>query len=68
MARMDHDVAEIAKGMAPERVWLLEHPPLYTAGTSASENDLLNGTRFPVFQPAAEDNLPIMAPDSGLPM
>jgi len=46
---MDEEVAAIAKGNAPERVWLLEHPPLYTAGTSASERDLLDANRFPVF-------------------
>ena len=34
----------------PERVWLLEHPPLYTAGTSAREADLLAPGRFPVFR------------------
>jgi len=47
--RMDDEVAAIAKGNAPERVWLLEHPALYTAGTSASERDLLDRNRFPVF-------------------
>ena len=48
---MDQEVAAIAKGNAPERVsGLLEHPTLYTAGTSASEKDLLDGTRFPVFR------------------
>src|SRR5262245_32757 len=50
VARMDHEVAQIAEGAASERVWLLEHPPLYTAGTSASERDLLNGAQFPVFR------------------
>ena len=39
----------IAAGRAPERVWLLEHPPLYTAGTSAKPEDLLD-PRFPVFR------------------
>ena len=41
--------AWIAAGRAPERVWLLEHPPLYTAGTSAKPEDLLD-PRFPVFR------------------
>src|SRR5262245_35067779 len=50
VAHMDEEVAAIAKGDAAERVWLLEHPPLYTAGTSASERDLLDGNRFPVFR------------------
>ena len=38
----------IAAGSAPEMVWLLEHPPLYTAGTSARPGDLLQPDRFPV--------------------
>jgi lipoyl(octanoyl) transferase len=38
----------IAAGRAPEMVWLLEHPPLYTAGTSARPGDLLQPERFPV--------------------
>jgi lipoyl(octanoyl) transferase len=48
LAAMDARVAGIAAGEAPELVWLLEHPPLYTAGTSAKPDDLL-ATRFPVF-------------------
>lgn len=44
---MEKRVADIRSGNAPELVWLLEHPPLYTAGTSAKEGDLLD-TRFPV--------------------
>lgn len=39
----------IAEGRAPEQVWLVEHPPLYTAGTSAQEADLLDPGAFPVF-------------------
>ena len=50
MARMDAHVDAIAKGTEPERVWLLEHPPLYTAGTSALEDDLVERERFPVFK------------------
>jgi lipoyl(octanoyl) transferase len=50
LARMDAEVTAIAAGNAPERVWLLEHPPLYTAGTSASDGDLLDGGRFPVYR------------------
>ena len=45
---MERLVAAISRG-APERVWLLEHPPLYTAGTSARDHDLLE-PRFPVFK------------------
>ena len=40
----------IAADQAGELVWLLEHPPLYTAGTSASAGDLKDETRFPVFE------------------
>jgi lipoyl(octanoyl) transferase len=50
MARMDAHVDAIARGTAPERVWLLEHPPLYTAGTSAHEDDLVERDRLPVFK------------------
>ncbi len=45
---MESRVAAIAAGDAPELVWLLEHPPLYTLGTSGSEGDLLEA-RFPLF-------------------
>jgi lipoyl(octanoyl) transferase len=46
---MDARAAAIASGHAAEMVWLLEHPPLYTAGTSAGTGDLIEA-RFPVFQ------------------
>ena len=42
--------AAIAAGEAPELVWLLEHAPLYTAGTSADPQDLIEPNRFPVYQ------------------
>jgi lipoyl(octanoyl) transferase len=45
---MEEEVAAIADGRADELVWLLEHPPLYTAGTSARDEDLLAPNRFPV--------------------
>ena len=48
LAVMDARVADIAAGRAGELVWLLEHPPLYTAGTSANRADILEA-RFPVF-------------------
>lgn len=48
LARMEALAETIANG-APERVWLLEHPPLYTAGTSADPADLVDPDRFPVF-------------------
>jgi lipoyl(octanoyl) transferase len=46
---MEARVASIIEGKAPELVWLLEHPPLYTAGASARDHDLLEA-RFPVFR------------------
>ncbi len=49
VAAMETRVAAIRQGAAPELVWLLEHPPLYTAGTSANVNDLLPAPRFPVY-------------------
>lgn len=49
VAEMDARVAAIAEGRARELVWLLEHPPLYTSGTSARAGDLIEA-RFPVFQ------------------
>lgn len=48
LAAMEARVAQIAAGTAPEAVWLLEHPPLYTAGTSAKPADLVQPDRFPV--------------------
>jgi lipoyl(octanoyl) transferase len=45
---METRVAAIHDGTAPEQVWLLEHPPLYTAGTSARREDLIDAGRFPV--------------------
>ncbi|GIX14867.1 MAG: octanoyltransferase [Paracoccaceae bacterium] len=48
LAEMEARVALIRAGRAPERVWLLEHPPVYTAGTSARAEDLLDPHRFPV--------------------
>lgn len=49
VAWMEARAAAIAAGQAPECVWLLEHPPLYTAGTSARAEDLVAPERFPVF-------------------
>ncbi|CUW87055.1 lipoyl(octanoyl) transferase LipB [Rhizobium pusense] len=46
---MEREVSAIASGEADELVWLLEHPPLYTAGTSADVADLIEPDRFPVF-------------------
>jgi len=50
VAAMEARVAAIHAGTMPELLWFLEHPPLYTAGTSARESDLLLPDRFPVFQ------------------
>jgi len=50
VAEMEARVAAIHAGTAPELAWLLEHPPLYTAGTSAVEADLLEPGRLPVFK------------------
>ena len=49
LAAMEARVASIAAGTAPEAIWLLEHPPLYTAGTSSNPADLTDPDRFPVF-------------------
>ena len=49
VAAMEARVAAIAEGRAGELVWLLEHPPLYTAGVSAKPADLLQPDRLPVF-------------------
>ncbi|MDF2114864.1 lipoyl(octanoyl) transferase LipB [Roseiarcaceae bacterium H3SJ34-1] len=49
VAAMEARVDAIAAGTAPECVWLVEHPPLYTAGTSAKDDDLIDA-RFPVHQ------------------
>jgi lipoyl(octanoyl) transferase len=50
VAAMEDRAARIADGTAGELIWLLEHPPLYTAGVSAKPDDLLQPDRFPVFQ------------------
>ncbi len=50
VAAMEARVAAIRDGTAAERVWLVEHPPLYTAGTSAKTDDLLAPDRFPVYR------------------
>jgi lipoyl(octanoyl) transferase len=50
VAAMEARVAAIREGRLPELVWLVEHPPLYTAGTSAEPGDLLQPDRFPVYR------------------
>jgi lipoyl(octanoyl) transferase len=49
VAFMEQRAGEIAQGRASDLVWLLEHPPIYTAGTSAKDSDLLDA-RFPVYR------------------
>ena len=50
VASMEERVEEIRLGNAAETVWLLQHPPLYTAGTSADSAELLDPARFPVYR------------------
>ena len=52
VAEMEARAAGIAAGTASEAIWLLEHPPLYTAGTSAKPADLTDPDRFPVYESA----------------
>jgi len=49
VAAMEGRVAAISAGTAPEQLWFVEHPPLYTAGTSAKPADLLQADKFPVY-------------------
>ena len=49
LARMQGIAAGIRAGTESERIWLVEHPPLYTAGTSADVAELIDAKRFPVF-------------------
>jgi lipoyl(octanoyl) transferase len=50
LAEMERRAAAVRAGDAPELVWLLEHPPLFTAGTSAAEEELINPMHFPVHE------------------
>ena len=50
LGKMDNYVQKIISGEADEKIWLLEHPSLYTAGTSANKKDLVEPNRFPVFE------------------
>jgi lipoyl(octanoyl) transferase len=50
LADMEARAAAVQAGEAPERIWLLEHPPLFTAGTSADPAELFNPHGFPVFE------------------
>jgi len=50
VTQMEDHVEQMINGEASEQIWLLEHPPLYTAGTSANIADLTDPDRFPVYQ------------------
>lgn len=50
ISTMEDRVKAIYQGSAPEMVWMLEHPPLYTAGSSAKQSDLLDGKTLPVYE------------------
>ncbi len=50
LGQMERRAEEVRAGTAPELIWLLEHPPLYTAGTSADPAELFNTEGFPVYQ------------------
>ena len=50
LEKMDNHVEKMIGGEASEKIWLLEHPPLYTAGTSADKKDLIEPNLFPVFE------------------
>lgn len=50
VAFMEKRVAEIIAGTAPQLIWLVEHPPLYTAGISAQDSDLLHKTHIPIYK------------------
>ena len=50
LAFMERRAMEIREGTAPECIWLLEHPPLFTAGTSADSAELFNPMGFPVYE------------------
>ncbi len=50
LKQMEGQVADIISGEGSELVWLVEHPPLYTAGTSAKKADLLEPDKFPVYE------------------
>ena len=65
---MDARAADIRAGTAPELVWLLEHPPLYTAGTSAKPRIFLKPNASLSTKPDAAANMHITAPASRWPM
>ena len=62
VAAMEERVAAIRAGTAPELIWLIEHPPLYTAGTSAVDADLLDTMGFPVYHTGRGGPFPYHGP------
>ena len=50
LKKMENYVQKIISGKADEKIWFLEHPPLYTAGTSSNKKDLVEPNRFPIFE------------------
>ena len=68
VAFMEARAEAIAAGEAPELVWLVEHPPLYTAGTSAQDARSASTPAFRSTGPAAAASSPITGPASGWPM
>ena len=67
VAFMEDRASRIRAGDAHEAIWLLEHPPLYTAGTSANETDLKDPARFRFIKAGAVASTPIMGPVKGWP-
>ena len=65
LLRMEQRAAAVRAGTRSELVWLLEHPPLFTAGTSAADEELLNPMHFPCTKPVAAAATPITALASG---
>ena len=65
-AWMEERASLIAANRADECIWLVEHPPLYSAGTSAKIEDLTDPTRFPVFETGAADSTPTTAQANAL--
>src|SRR3546814_4567791 len=65
VARMESHAEAIRTAGANERIWLVEHPPVYTAGTSAKPSDLVDPGRFPVFRSGRGGQYTYHGRDSG---
>ena len=63
---MEDRVESIINGEKAELIWLLEHPPIYTSGTSSEKKDLFNQFNLPVLRQKEEDNILFMAQVKGL--